>query len=62
MLWMFYSFLIGSDGSIFEGRGWYTAPEPFPRNKWEFLHQLNIRACFVGMLGENEGKWSYFPF
>ncbi|XP_054264064.1 peptidoglycan-recognition protein 3-like [Macrosteles quadrilineatus] len=49
-----YNFLIGSDGSIFEGRGWYTAPEPFPRNKYQILHQLNIRACFIGMLGENE--------
>ncbi|XP_054262858.1 peptidoglycan-recognition protein SB2-like [Macrosteles quadrilineatus] len=41
-----YNFLIGGDGSIYEGRGWYSRPSLPPK-----YTMYNKRSLYIGLIG-----------
>lgn len=50
---MVYSFVIGRDGTIYEGRGWFNQPEE--RDSTNGGNYLDI-----GFIGQVKGKLEYY--
>lgn len=50
-LLLFYSFIVGGDGRVYEGRGWWV--KPAKNKKWGMIFGKSIEIAYMG---DHHGK------